>query len=209
MFRNILVAVDGSPSATTALEEAIALARSDGARLLLISVATPSPWRFFGPVYLPYPTAVELEHEAQTVLERAKELVPDDIPVSTDVCAGPVADAIVARAERGGHDLVVVGSHGRGAVGSLLLGSVSRRVVARSTVPVLVAQDRRARTLHAWRAGPRRDRRPELSPAGPQPRMEPEAARRGGGLTASLWLLAALLAEVQFLWWIFGRMVGP
>ena len=53
MFRNILVALDGSSTATAALEEAIDLARSDGARLVLLSVAAPPRWRFAGPTYVP------------------------------------------------------------------------------------------------------------------------------------------------------------
>jgi nucleotide-binding universal stress UspA family protein len=65
--------------------------------------------------------------------------VPEDVPVSTVVRRGPVAKAILNRIETGEHDLVVVGSRGLGPTGSLILGSVSRAVLARSPVPVLVA----------------------------------------------------------------------
>ena len=207
MFRNILVAVDGSPAAVTALEEAIALARSDGARLTLITVATPLRCRFAGPIYLPYPTDAELERDARVVAERAQALVPEDVPVSTIVRAGPVASAILDRVERGGHDLVVIGDRGRGTLASLVFGSVSRTVVARSPVPVLVARSTRQRVLHVGRDSVRGTRGRELArPAGGS--IETEHAARSER-TATLWLVAALLAEIELLWWMFDRLYGP
>jgi nucleotide-binding universal stress UspA family protein len=154
MFRSILVAVDGSQAAAKALEEAIDLARSEGARLTLISVAAPPRYLVAGPYFVPLPTEDDLERCAQEVVDRAEELVPDGIPVSTVVRHGPAAKAILERVETGGHDLVVMGSRGLGRAGSLLLGSVSRTVVAHSPVPVLIA-----------RAGPRRAGKPEPATA--------------------------------------------
>ena len=201
MFRNILVAVDGSPAAATALEEAVALALSDGARLTLITVAAPPRCRFAGPIYLPYPTDAELERDARVVVERARDLVPEGVSVSTVVRAGPVAKAILDRVDRGAHDLVVIGARGRGTLGSIVLGSVSRAVVARSPVPVLVTRSTRQRVLHV-----RTDRALEQRGAGFS--TAPEASPRGER-TASLWLVAALLAEIELLWWMFGRLYGP
>lgn len=136
MYRSILVAIDGSKSAAAALEEAIALARDDGARLTLISVAVPPRLRLPSPYIVPLPSEDESEREARKLLERAASLVPDDVPVSTAVRRGPVGWAILKRVETGEHDLVVMGSRGLGAAGSLLLGSVSRAVLAHSPVPV-------------------------------------------------------------------------
>jgi nucleotide-binding universal stress UspA family protein len=140
MFRSILVAVDGSPAATRALEEAIDLARGEGARLTLIGVAVP-PRRLFNPPYaVPVPSESELEQETQQLLDRAEERVPDDVPVCTVLRRGSAAKAILQRIRDGEHDLVVMGSRGLGPAGSLLLGSVSRAVLAHSPVPVLVAR---------------------------------------------------------------------
>ena len=53
---------------------------------------------------------------------------------------GSPKQAIVEEAERWGADLVVVGSHGRGFWGRLLLGSVSHAVAARANCPVLIVR---------------------------------------------------------------------
>ena len=205
MFRNILVPIDGSRTATTALEEAIELARSDGARLVLMSVAAPARWRFSGPPAVPYPTEEDLEREAWNVVRRAEALVPPDVPVSTVVRVGSPAAAIVARAKEGEHDLVVIGSHGRGLLGALVLGSVSRKVVEQSPVPVLVARRRHAPRLSLIR-GPRPEVPTDGVTAGASVQAEPSTR---GGRTTFLWLVAALLLEVEFLWWMFGRMYAP
>jgi nucleotide-binding universal stress UspA family protein len=203
VFSSILVAVDGSPAAGDALREAIEIARSDHARLTLISVATPLRWRFSGPPYVPYPSEADLEREAWEVAERAEELVPADIPVSSVVRRGPPAAAIVARAEAGGHDLVVMGCRRHGALGSLLLGSVSRDVVARCPVPVLIARCRPARAG----VGEPRDRpgaRESRSPgAGVGVQAEPTTR---GGAAVFLWLVVTLLLELQLILWMFERM---
>jgi nucleotide-binding universal stress UspA family protein len=141
MFRSILVAVDGSPAAAKALEEAIDLARDSGARLTLISVAELPRWRFSGfPLAVPYPNQAQLVREAEAIVEEAEARVPEDVPVSTVVRWGPVVTEILKRVRTGEHDLVVVGTRGLGPAGSLILGSVSRAVLAKSPVPVLVAR---------------------------------------------------------------------
>jgi nucleotide-binding universal stress UspA family protein len=146
VFRSILVAVDGSRAAAHALEEAVELARAEGARLTLISVAEAPRWRFSGfPLAVPFPNEAQLLREAEEIVERAEAKVPEDVPVSTVVRRGSIVNEILKRIEAGEHDLVVVGSRGLGPAGSLLLGSVSRGVLAKSPVPVLVARARPAK----------------------------------------------------------------
>ena len=153
MFRSILVAVDGSPASAQAVEQAVDLARSEGARLTLISVAELPRWRFSGfPFVVPFPDTPTLIRQAEAVVERAEALVPDGVPVSTIVRWGPVVTEILKRIRSGEHDLVVLGSRGLGPAGALLLGSVSRAVLARSPVPVLVTRgvsSRQSRALAA------------------------------------------------------------
>jgi nucleotide-binding universal stress UspA family protein len=206
VFRNILVAVDGSPTAEAALEEAIELAHSDGARLVLISVAVPPRFRNSGPLYVPYPTEDDLARAACDVVERAEALVPADVPVSSVVRVGRPATAIVAQAEKGGHDLVVVGSRGLGLLLSLLLGSVSRSVSARSPVPVLVVRRRNEKRLPTAGQRPERDLRAGESTAAVAMQTEPVTK---GGLAVFLWLVAALLLELELVLWMFDRMYAP
>jgi len=136
MFRSILVAVDGSTHGTRALEEAIDVARSEGARLTLVTVATR-------PMIWPAPlqaavTDAELEETAQALIDEAAAKVPDDVPVTTVVHVGRAADEIVRRATEHDHDLIVMGARGRGAATSLLLGSVSHGVLNQSPSAVLI-----------------------------------------------------------------------
>ena len=137
MFRNILVAVDGSQAADEALADAIELARRTRGRLTLISVGVP-PRLIGGPSFVPYPTDDELERLAEEVLDRAAALVPENVPVSTVARVGQVSAEILARVENGEHDVVVMGSRGLGRAGSFLLGSTSAALLARSSVPVLI-----------------------------------------------------------------------
>jgi nucleotide-binding universal stress UspA family protein len=54
--------------------------------------------------------------------------------------AGPAADNIAAMAQKGGYDLIVMGSHGKGAITNLIMGSVATKVLATCKVPVLLVR---------------------------------------------------------------------
>jgi nucleotide-binding universal stress UspA family protein len=137
MFHSILVAVDGSPHSERALAEAIDLARSEGARLTLISVTVPPS--VVVPGYVPsVPVGAELQIDAERLVEEAAARVPEEVPVATVVRDGSPAEAILERIAQGEHDLVVMGSRGRGDVRSLLFGSVSHAVLRHSRIPVLI-----------------------------------------------------------------------
>ena len=144
MFRSILVALDDSAASAAALDQAIDLARAEGARLTLISVAAPPRWRPAGPFVPPYPTDAQLELEAREILDRAEERVPDDVPVATVSRSGLAAKEILKRAECACHDLIVMGSHGRTGVVHMMLGSVAEAVVRTAPCPVLTVRHRTA-----------------------------------------------------------------
>jgi nucleotide-binding universal stress UspA family protein len=137
MFRNILVAVDGSPDSDEALAQAIDLAESEHTRLTLMTAPAQIP----ATVYLtPAINTViaDTNAEAQALLRRARDRVPEDLPVTTIVTDQPIRTALIRQIEAGHHDLVAMGSRGRGAVRSALLGSVSHYVLNHSPVPVLI-----------------------------------------------------------------------
>jgi len=141
MFRRLLVAFDGSSHARRALTEAVELAQANHGTLTVITVAPePSVWAFSGyatPVSVDRLTE-QLEREYQSMLDGAVGTVPADLPVTKILKRGAIGRAIVDEANAGGHDLLVVGSRGRGELRSLLLGSVSHHVLQASHVPVLV-----------------------------------------------------------------------
>jgi nucleotide-binding universal stress UspA family protein len=70
--------------------------------------------------------------------------VPADLPVATVLSEQPIRLALIRQLKEGHHDLVVMGSRGRGAVRAALLGSVSHYVLHHSPVPVLIVHAERA-----------------------------------------------------------------
>jgi nucleotide-binding universal stress UspA family protein len=149
MFRHILVAVDGSDHARQALVEAIDLARAANATLTIMTVVPKAnPWALGGGYYVPV-NLHELQRQAERNYERTlgaaiAAWVPDDMPVTGIVRRGAVAPTIVEQAVAGHHDLIVVGSRGRGELRSLLLGSVSHDVLQSSPIAVLVVHATRS-----------------------------------------------------------------
>jgi len=137
MFLNILVLVDGSPDAQAALSQAIDLAESEHSRVtILTAIAPPPPMAALAGV-----DALAMqraESEADEILDRARDQVPDNLLVATVPLDQPIREAAMRQVAQGHHDLVVMGSRGRGAFHSALLGSVSRFVLDRSPVPVLI-----------------------------------------------------------------------
>jgi nucleotide-binding universal stress UspA family protein len=141
MFRRLLLAFDGSPHAEQALDEAIDLAQTNGGTLTVITVApAPSVWAMSGydvPINVDR-VSKELEREYQSMLDAAVSRIPADLPVTKILKQGAAGQEIAGEANAGDYDLVVMGSRGRGELRSLLLGSVSHRVLQASCVPVLV-----------------------------------------------------------------------
>ena len=139
MFHNILVAVDGSPDADQALAEAIDLAESEHTRLTLMTGAAELPPTAYLMTGEETGQLIENAHaQAEAILRQARDRVPSDLPVTTILTEQPVRSALICQIGEGHHDLVVMGSRGRGAVRAALMGSISHYVLHHSRVPMLV-----------------------------------------------------------------------
>jgi nucleotide-binding universal stress UspA family protein len=146
MFHNILVAVDGSPDADLALTEAIDLAESEHTRLTLFTAVSQPPATAYVAGGEEVGRLFEDAHaNAEAILRHARERVPDDLSVTTVLSERPIRAALMSEIADGVHDLVVVGSRGRGAVRAALLGSTSHYVLHHSPVPVLIVHADRSK----------------------------------------------------------------
>jgi len=149
MYTRIVVGIDGSELASKALRHALALAKSNGARLFVVTSTEPSVVIAPGAEFVAVDTGAivtELEEvkskSAQATLAEAEALAATEgLALETiHVPSTTAADAIVKTAEHQGANLIVMGSHGRRGLGRLLLGSQAAEVLARSTIPVLVVK---------------------------------------------------------------------
>jgi nucleotide-binding universal stress UspA family protein len=139
-LKRILVAHDGSKDADDAFDSALDFAALCGARLQVVSVATPPE----------PPTRVETEAAIESATlhyeevfdglrRRAKERAVD---LESRILVGHAAEQILRLASDTGADLIVVGHKGRSAVREWLFGSTSRRVVAHAVCSVLVVRSK-------------------------------------------------------------------
>lgn len=138
-IRRILLATDLSHASDVATEWAFDLAHRVAASLVVLSVIDPRELRLPGGRFLARVDQVRERREAaaQELVQRGRR---SGVRVTFLVWDGDPAESVVAAAESEGADLVLVGSHGRGPIGRLLLGSVSEYVVRNAPCPVLVAR---------------------------------------------------------------------
>ncbi len=137
----LLLATDLTEASASATEEAFELADRLGASLLVVSVIDPGSLLMPGGRFRVRIDQVRERREqlAQALVERGRDA---GIEVSFLIWTGDPGDMIVSAAEAEHADMVLVGSHGRGAVGRFFLGSVSEHVVRHAPCPVLVVRPR-------------------------------------------------------------------
>jgi nucleotide-binding universal stress UspA family protein len=146
-MKTILVAIDFSNVTDLVVRHASDLAAALGAKVCVLYVEAPEP-DFVG--YGPGPDYVRL-HVAETrsehrehIMEIAESLEAKGLEAEARDIRGPAVETILDQADDVGADLIVLGSHGHGALLHLLLGSVSEGVLKRATCPVLVVPSRAA-----------------------------------------------------------------
>lgn len=146
MFKHILLATDGSPVCDRAAQMAAGLARTHGAKLTVVYVVDPYPYLGIGQANpIGFEAYIQAAHShAGQALSRAVEAAQAGGPalqVETRIVEeAAAAHGIAQTATDERADLIVMGSHGHGALRKLVLGSVTTRVLAEATVPVMVVR---------------------------------------------------------------------
>ena len=133
----VLVATDGGTASLGAEQAGIELASLTGASLIVVSVIDPALLQLPDGVFLSRIDQVRADRErvlARTV-DAARRV---GVAAQFLIWEGDPGDGVIEAAEAESADVIVVGSHARGPVGRLLLGSVSAYIVAHAHGPVLV-----------------------------------------------------------------------
>ena len=140
--RRILIATDLSDCSRAAVDYGAVLARGLGAELQLLYVS-PVPDRLVGEAHDPGSQLVDADvREGRgKVAALVAELKAGGVPACHgEVTSGFAARVILERAHSGGHDLLVMGTHGRSGFERLWMGSVAEHVVAHADIPVLTVR---------------------------------------------------------------------
>ena len=145
MYKRVLFPTDGSPCSEQALREGLELAKNCGATAtVLFVIENPLLTLPMLPEGIPYEADLydDLKKSGEEVLERARRIAQEaGVTVDTILHEGQPVPTIVEFAKE--HDLVVMGTHGRGGLEKLILGSVTEGVLHRTDKPVLVIRCRR------------------------------------------------------------------
>ena len=154
MYDRILVAVDGSPAADRALDEAIQLASKVGAELVIAHVIDN--------VYLKYDVGyIDTRGFTEALIEQGKQIVAGarakaekagvrarDLVLDDPIGTLDIGFAIEQAAHDVGAQAIVLGTHGRRGFRRMLLGSVAESVVRQSRLPVLLVRAVRPEAGH-------------------------------------------------------------
>jgi nucleotide-binding universal stress UspA family protein len=139
--RRILVAFDGSPGAWAALDRAIEIAAGQRARLTIAAVvAEPRLYAGFGPLAVPYsPDTLrrDAEREMLRLLAMARDEVPADVSLTTQLLVGRPAKALAELVATGDYDLVVTGPRPSSRLRRLLGAGVTHSLLSRTRASVL------------------------------------------------------------------------
>lgn len=141
-LKKVLVATDFSEHSAKAIRYGTELVSNFGGELHVLHVVEPTPIMYGeGGGYFTPETAAELEASALKQMTDLAVNAGDGVKVVRKVVQGHPFVEIVRYAKDEKIDLMVVGTHGRGAISHMLLGSVADKVVRKAPCPVLVVRD--------------------------------------------------------------------
>lgn len=139
MFKNILLAFDGSEHSSKAAKLAGEICRSMSSDLWLITVFDPIPG-YIGQPYLDQAIAQRME-TAEAVLKDAVVQIGEITgKMTTELLEGPVAEAILGVIDAREIDLVIMGTRGLSRLQGLVVGSQSQKVIQHATCPVMLVR---------------------------------------------------------------------
>ncbi|MGF1541582.1 MAG: universal stress protein [Pleurocapsa sp.] len=140
-MNNILAAIDFSDITPIVVDKAAEIARSFSGKLWLIHIAAPDP-DFVGYSTGPQSKrdwrAKTLREEHRYIQDKALELEHSGIDVTPLLIQGATVETILQEATKLNADMIVIGSHGRGALYKALVGSVSEGIIRQASCPVLI-----------------------------------------------------------------------
>lgn len=146
-MKTILVAVDFSPVTDAMLDVAVRMAKAFEAKLCLVHVEPPDP-SFVGydagPQTVRDAVAEEFREEHRQLHALQKRVEEQGVTATSQFIQGPTIEKILEEADEQEADMILVGSHGHGALYHLLMGSVSEGVLRKVACPVMVVPSPRS-----------------------------------------------------------------
>jgi universal stress protein A len=141
-LKRILVPVDFSECSNKALHYAALFGKQFGAEILLLHVVQPPVYMEGGSLTVAAFDENTLRDEAAKRLSEWQNTVVSGAALRTNVRTGTPHHEIVATAEDTNTDLIILGTHGRGRLARMLIGSTAERVVRHAPCPVMVVRER-------------------------------------------------------------------
>jgi nucleotide-binding universal stress UspA family protein len=140
-MKEILIATDGSAASREAVQFGLELAEEHAAEVTFVHVVPVLDRSFADGIGVPAAVPHHIDELDRKPIDEALALAAEhDVDAKAELLAGIPADEIVACADALDADLIVLGSRGRGAIATALLGSVSRSVLHEARRPVLVVR---------------------------------------------------------------------
>lgn len=143
-MKNIVTALDFSDASDAVLAAAISLAKLQNATLHIVHVLEPEPsYTAYGMTPEEFPAIQVFQQESQkraeAKLNHAMATAQAEVAdVRTELMIGSPLHAIIDYVKKTASDLVVIGTHGHGAVAALLIGSVAEGLVRKALCPTMV-----------------------------------------------------------------------
>lgn len=138
---NILACVDLSKSTEKIVKRAVEIADAVSAKLWLLHIAEPEPDFIgyeVGPQSVRDSLSVKFHEQHRMLQEIAERVRKEGVDATALLVQGSTVETILAKAGKLSADMIVVGTHGRGAMYQLLVGSVSEGLLHNAECPLLI-----------------------------------------------------------------------